>query len=489
MQVSNQQTYRSIFKATSLFGGLQVYQILIGIVRSKFIAMLLGPSGMGIASLYTTATSFIKSLSSMGLASSAVRDVSQAYGTGDQDKINIIITVLRKLVWMTGILGMILVVVGSPILSNSTFGNYEYILPFVVLSVTVLVDQLTVGQNVILQGTRRLKNLAKSSAIGSTIGLLVTIPLYYIWGVDGIVPTLVIISVVSYLLAKFYARQVPFSKQIVSFRETISQGSIMLKMGLAMSVNGFLVSFSAYILRVFIMHQGSISDVGFFTAGFAIVTTYVGMVFSAISTDYYPRLAAVNEDNEKCCSLINQEGEMGSLILGPCLIGCIVFMPLIIRILYTDEFSSASDYVLWASLGMMFKLVGWVVAFVFLAKSAMKLFLINEIFGLSYNLVLSLLGFYFDGLRGLGIAFSLGHLIYAVVVCVITHYSFKYTPSISFLKVYFCELFMIVVSLVVVIMTKGVYAYALGSFLLLFSGVYSIWELNKRMDLIGFIKR
>ena len=89
-------TYRSIFKATSLFGGVQVYQILIGIMRSKFIAMILGPAGMGIAGLYSSATAMIKSLSSMGLQSSAVRDVSEANGTGDQRRINVTITTLPE---------------------------------------------------------------------------------------------------------------------------------------------------------------------------------------------------------------------------------------------------------------------------------------------------------------------------------------------------------------------------------------------------------
>ena len=54
-----QASYRQIMKATSLFGGVQVFQIIIAVVRSKFVAILLGPSGMGIVGLLTSTTGLV----------------------------------------------------------------------------------------------------------------------------------------------------------------------------------------------------------------------------------------------------------------------------------------------------------------------------------------------------------------------------------------------------------------------------------------------
>ena len=151
-EVNEASSYRSIFKATSLFGGVQVYQILIGIIKSKFIAILLGPEGIGLMGLYTSATELIKQFSSLGLSQSAVRDVSEANGKGDAHQVSLKITVLQKLVWITGLLGMILVILLSPVLSKVTFGNYDYTLPLIILSCTLLFDQLCSGQKVVLQG-------------------------------------------------------------------------------------------------------------------------------------------------------------------------------------------------------------------------------------------------------------------------------------------------------------------------------------------------
>ncbi len=181
--INKRTSYRSIFKATSLFGGVQVYQILVGIVKSKVIAILLGPEGVGLLGLYSSAIDLVKQFTSFGLAQSAVRDVSEASGSGDFQRISKIIIVLRKLVWYTGFLGFTALLFFAPLLSKSTFGNYDYTVPLIFLSVTLLLDQLCAGQKVILQGLRKLKYLAKATVIGSTLGLVVSIPLYYLLGV------------------------------------------------------------------------------------------------------------------------------------------------------------------------------------------------------------------------------------------------------------------------------------------------------------------
>ena len=155
--------YRSIFKATSLFGGVKVFTILISILRSKIVAILIGTTGVGIVGLFTSGTSLIQSITQLGLSQSAVRDVSEAHASGDQARVNRIVTVLRKLVWFTGLLGMLCVIAFSPLLSKTSFGNYDYTLSFIFLSVILLFNQLNGGQHVLLQGTRRLKYLARSS--------------------------------------------------------------------------------------------------------------------------------------------------------------------------------------------------------------------------------------------------------------------------------------------------------------------------------------
>ena len=76
--MNEKNSYRDIFKTTTLFGGIQVFNILIAVVKSKFIAVLLGPTGMGISGLFTSTTSMVSGITNFGLNITAVKDVAAA---------------------------------------------------------------------------------------------------------------------------------------------------------------------------------------------------------------------------------------------------------------------------------------------------------------------------------------------------------------------------------------------------------------------------
>lgn len=488
MSDSNQSSYRSIFKATTLFGSVQIFQIIIQLIKSKFIAVLLGPAGVGIIGLYQSGIQLVQNITNMGLASSAVRDVSEAFGLKDFHRINQVIIIVRRLVWGTGLLGMIALAVFSPLLSKASFGNYDYTIPFIILSVTLLFDQICAGQKVILQGLRRLKELAKCSVIGSIFGLLVSVPLYYWLGVNGIVPTLILNSVCALVVSWMYSRRIPVQKVELSPKETFKQGSLMLVMGISMSLSGIFSTAASYVIRAYIQHVNGVEEVGLFQAGFMIMTTYVGLVFNAISTDYYPRLAAVNKDNSKCKKIINQQGEMATLILVPMLSICLVFMPVILKILYSNDFLGANDYISWACLGMYLRLAAWVISFSFVAKAESKLFILNEALACFYYIVFSLVGYCLGGLTGVGIAFAVNYLVYFIQVYLIARKRYDFRFSANFIKTYFSQLIVLLLCLAIVLNLNGWQKYSFGVLIIILCTSYCLFLLNKKIDLIGVIR-
>ncbi|MBA7553212.1 Lipid III flippase [subsurface metagenome] len=293
-----QSSYRQIMKATSLFGGVQVFQIIIQVIRSKFIAVLLGPTGMGIAGLLNSTIGLIGGLTNFGLGTSAVRNVSAANATGNKTRVATVIIVLIRLVWITGTLGTIVTLVLSSLLSKITFGNTEYTLAFIWISCTLLLRQLTTGQLVILQGLRKLQYLAKANLAGSALGLVITVPLYYFFGIDAIVPAIIITAIISLVLSWYFSNKVKIKSIKVSKLRTLAESKSMLSMGFMISLSGLITLGVSYIVRIFISNKGGVDEVGLYNAGFAIINTYVGLVFTAMSTDYYPRLSAVAHSNK-----------------------------------------------------------------------------------------------------------------------------------------------------------------------------------------------
>lgn len=476
-------SYQQIMKATSLFGGLQVFNILISIVRSKVIAVLLGPSGMGIVGLIQTTIGLISSLTSFGLRRVAVKDIAVAVGTSNLKRIALVVTVLRRMVWATGLLGALTTFFAAPWLSQLTFGNKEYTSAFMWLSVTLFFNQLSSGQNVLLQGFRKLKLLASASLLGSFIGLLITIPMYYYYGEKGIVPVIICISLSSLLLTWYYSKKVSVAKVAVSTAKTFEEGKNMLYMGFTVSISSLLSIGASYILRIYINNTGSIVDVGFYSAGFAIIGTYVGLVFSAMTTDYYPRLAAISHDNKQVKTLINQQAEMALLILGPILIVFIVFIKWMVILLYSKEFMPVNEMVHWAALGMFFKAASWSIGVVFMAKGATKIFFWNELVANSYFLLLNILGYTYFGLEGLGISFLISFILHLVQKFMVAKFKYSFSYSSSFIKLFCIQFTLAVLSFVAMYMLSEMTAYAIGVLLIVISVWFSWKELDKRIKL------
>ena len=483
-----QSSYRQIFKATSLFGGVQVFNIIISIIKSKFVAMLIGPAGMGITGLLTSTTQFITSLTNFGLGVSSVKNVAAAASTGDEARISTIVTVLRKLVWFTGVLGMVVTFALAPVLSRSTFGNSDYTFAFMWISVTLLFQQLTSGQMVVLQGLRKLQYLAKSNMTGSILGLLIAVPVYYIWRLNGIVPVIIIGSLSSMLLSHYFSNKAGIRSVKISPKKVVTEGRDMLKMGVILSLNGIAVVGVSYLVRIFISHTGGIEQVGLYSAGFAIITTYVGMVFSAMSTDYYPRLSAIAQDNKQAAALINQQAEVAILILAPILSVFLVFINFIILILYTPKFMAVNEMIHWAAIGMYFKAASWSIGFILLAKGASKTFLWNELLGNTYILGFNILGYKFAGLQGLGISFMTAYFVYFIQVFLLARFKYSFAFTKVFYKVAGIQLLLGIICFLVVRTLESPWTYIMGSVLVILSSLFSIRELEKRIGILEIVK-
>ena len=470
-------------KATSIFGGVQVFTILISIIRSKFIAILLGPTGMGISGLFNATISLVGSLSNFGLGLSAVKNVAAADSTGNPVRVAVVIKVLKRLVWITGLIGSIFTIIFSGWLSEITFGNREYTIAFIWLSATMLFNQLSTGQLVVLQGLRKLQYMAKASLSGSILGLFITIPIYYIWGLDGIVPAIMISSFVALARSWYFARKVKLEPVLVSNIRTIAESKSMLLMGLMISVSGMLASAASYFLRIFINNTGSLEHVGLYNAGFAVINTYVGLIFTAMGTDYFPRLSAVASDNEECTITINQQAEIAVLILAPIIMVFLVFINWVVILLYSTKFIAVNEMIHWAALGMFFKAASWSISFIMLAKGAGKVFFWSEFSNNIYTLALNIIGYSLMGLTGLGISFAISYLLYLTQVYVIARIKYGFRFNRLFFNIFSIQLLLAVGCFVSVKFLNSLSSYIIGIIFIVSSSTYSYLELDKRLNI------
>ncbi len=477
-----------MFKATSLFGGVQVFNILISVIRAKFVAVLLGTTGVGILSLLQSVSSLIGSLTQMGLNVSAVRDISAASGTGDHYKISRTITVFRKLIWFTGLLGTSSMFILSPFLSRWTFGNGDYTFAFIWLSITLLLGEISNGQIALLHGLQKLRQMAKANVWGSAVGLVVSIPIYYYFGKEGIVPTMIISTVIALLLSWNYSRRIKLEHVKVTLFEAFSEGKTMAKMGILMTLSGFTSMLASYLVNAFISRNGGVADVGLFQAGWNITNKYIGLVFTAMIVDYFPRLSKVNDDLSKIRDVLNKQAELALLILGPILIVLLSTTPIIIHVLYTKEFMPVVSYVQWVIFGVLFMAGSWCLGFIFMARGDSRLYFIKELTGSTILLTANLAGYYFGGLEGLGISYTVGNITVFFFVSWLCFKKYRVGMGYAFRRILIIQLILCLAAFFIAHRFGFPYAYYSGAVLLLAMGAFSWIELDKRMNIKHFIK-
>lgn len=476
-------SYRQIIKSTSLFGGVQVFNILISVIRSKFIAVLLGPGGMGIAGLLNSTLRLIEGFSNFGLGTSAVKDVASANATEEKEKVRSVVGILRRLVWLTGSLGALITFVLAPVLSGITFGNDDYTLAYRWLSVTLLFNQLSIGQGVVLRGLRQLKYMARASLLGSLIGLVVSVPVYYLFGIKGIVPAIIASSVISLLLTTYFSRKINIKGTPKSAGEVFREGRNMMAMGFMLSLSGLITLGASYIIRIFISAKGGVDQVGFYNAGFAIINTYVSMVFTAMATDYYPRLSGVAHDNSISRDLINRQAEISILILSPIITIFLVYVNWIVILLYSSRFTEINDMIHWAMFGIYFKAASFSIGYILLARGDSKLFFWNELLANCYILAFNLLGYTLAGLTGLGLSFMAGYFVHLIQVFVVARMKFEFFFEKEFYRIFGWQLLLGTVCLALVKLLTPPWSYITGTLVITTSVYFSLLEIKKRTNI------
>ena len=286
---SKQSAYQHVLKYTSIFGGIQGLNILVSIVRTKLVAVILGPDGMGLMSLFSSTIKFVSDSTNLGIGTSAVRDMSEAFEKNDTKVDETVITV-RTWSFLTALAGTLLCIVLSPLLNRFTFSWGDHILHFILLSPVVGMTAITSGELSILKGARRLKSLAKVSIYGVFLSVLISIPILYLMGQRGIIPSLLLLTFVQMLLVIGYSiRLYPYR---LSFKKSsINKGMSMVRLGVAFVIAGVMGSGADFIIRSYLNYTDSLDAVGLYNAGYMMTMVYAGMVFSANLPVQYLSLA------------------------------------------------------------------------------------------------------------------------------------------------------------------------------------------------------
>jgi antigen flippase len=483
---NNKESYKQIFKSTTIVGGSQIINIIIGIVRNKIIAMLLGPAGVGIAGIFQTIIELVRNGTGLGINFSGVKNVAE--NNTEPARVARTILILRRWEFGTGFVGMLVIIVLCKFFSNYSFGNSTYTVSIALMSVTLLITAVSSGQLAILQGLRRIKEMAKATLSGSVLGTIISLPLFWWLGISGIVPAMILTALGSLTVSWLYARKVITDSVQLSIKQTFKEGLGMAKLGFFIVVNGFVATASMYVIRILIRSHLGMDSVGYFQAVWIISTMYINILLNSMLADYFPRLSAIKDDKEASNKLINQQLEMTLLVGTPMLMLMIVFASLAISILYSNSFHSAISVLKWQMMASFFTFISYTLGVLYLSKNKGWYAIIGETLRQVVYISFIFFGWNFFGFNVLGIGFLAANFICLifVVFSAARVNSFRFS-SVNIKYIFFLGSF-VSLTLASSLYLNGIIQYIINGLLILLICVFCLYGINRLLDIKSWIK-
>lgn len=463
--------------------------ILLGFVRHKALAILLGPSGVGLISLYQSVVDLVKSISSMGIDTAGIKDIASA--SDDKNIQYEKISIFRFWVMLTSIFGALLCLIFCYPISLFIFKDSTYALHIAALSICVLFSILSSGQYVILQATRNITLMAKATLLGNVTGLLISLLLYYYLGVSGIIPAFITGSIIFLLYGIFYLRKLKIPKVDMGVSDSFKRGVSTLKLGSFIVVAAIMETGAIFIIKAFLTRRlGEIAGlevIGILQPAWTITTVYLSLILKSMGTDFFPRLCSLSDSMSKMRRLVNEQTYIALIVATPIIVFMLFFPDYILTLLYDKRFTSGALFLQWHIVGSFFKILSWPLAFVLLAKNKGKQYLIIEVVYFVTYLGCSYILFpYFEALS-VGISYLFAYIVYLVVLYLYTAKINNFRWNRNNIRISVTSLLFIAIT-IVLIYCGGSFRLLSGLVIFILSVCYSLYMFNKIYPLKSFLE-
>lgn len=421
-QPQDSSSYLRTLRATSVIAGAKVATIVVGVVRMKVAAMLLGTSGVGLINFISSSSDLVRILTNFGLDSATVRNIAEATAKQDKDEVATSYKVAVRSAVLIGLFSWAIFAACSPWLAQSATGKSSDAWLFLIGGATLVLTPLLAVQLGFLQGIRRLRALAMCQVVSSPVAAGITVALIYFFGIAGGAAALSAASVGTLAVHLWFIRE---------FKPSAPQGHIdyrtrvwnNLKTGSGFAINGTWLCGSGwlnlYLLRYYYGDSG-LHYVGMFGAASMLAGFYVGIIISALATEFYPSLTAAADQPEEMRKLLNHQAVMALDVGTAAALFGMTFAPLMLTLLYSTQFSDASEILRLLFVGTAIRFAAFPLGFTMLALGKSKLFAMCELAMGALTLLSSVVAIHYFGILGVGyaqIAANSVQVLFLLIAC------------------------------------------------------------------------
>jgi enterobacterial common antigen flippase len=358
--------------------------LLLAAIRTKMVAVELGPTGVGSLALLVSFVGFASVAAELGIGNGAVREIAAAQSRGDQGKRDAYRRALRMSAVVLALVGAAVVAflarpIARDLLHEPGLVDETRLSAFAVAG--GVLSAAAMGE---LRGFRRVRELALLPVLAGLIATAAVL-LAYAFGVSLIPVVIVAPPVGLAALAWISARGLPPLRGRVRTANVVASTRRIVGLGLAFVAAAGASALGALLLRLLINSRLGTADTGEFQAAFAVASSSLSFLFAALATDYMPLLSGLADDRPQLNRAANTQLQVALLVATPSVMVLIAAAPAVVTLLYSSAFHDTAGLLRIMLVGDMFRLAAWTLGYILIARRASWLFVAAE---LLYNCLL-----------------------------------------------------------------------------------------------------
>jgi O-antigen/teichoic acid export membrane protein len=384
--------------------------LVIGLLRSKLVAVLLGPSGVGILANLGIYNSFVGTAGTAFAGQGSTRAIAAARAQRDDSRIDWLIRYSFLIPTVVGVLVLLATVVLAQQISGLVMGDTQYAYLIAISAIAIPITLMAASYSGVLQGFLRIGSLAKANITTTIVSVIVTVALILPFGLTGAVVAVSVVALVQ--LGIFFVRE-PWVIRGRKWRRRLSFDRPalhpVLQLGFASVVLTIASTLVSLVIRSDIVRVLGIDPNGIYQPVSAISDTYLEMLISSTSFYLFPRLTELLSAGRRS----EAAGEIGHgmrVILAvtvPLLLLAIAFGEPIVTLLYSERFRPAADPLAIQMTGNVLKVIIWCASAALLPLGYYRTWLVVGLINLAIKAVGVHLLLPTMGLDGVAVAYNL----------------------------------------------------------------------------------
>lgn len=423
---------KDLVKTTSAIGITEIALIFVAIVKNKYLAISIGPEGLGIFSLLSSFFGLSMVFSGSCLATGATKYIAEYKKEDDIISIQKIYSFSIGFTTILAVIISILLIINKEQLIKIFLAEEVLSIYFTLFAVAFIGKCLRPVFISMLQGLQEVKVVVVYRILISIFEIVTVIVFVYLFDLTGLFISILLVSIFSVIILwKQLNKFIKYIFELPKFKDKIYHG--LLTFGLVNFFLTFVNIGGQYLLRIIILKNIDMKSVGLLHAGIAIMN-YLGISGRGLNFYALPKMSEKMNNDDRIYN-INEILRFAMLIGLPISLFALLFGKEIILLLFSFDFVQLTSSLFLFVIASYLTTIGMVFQSTYLGMANLK---IHAILSISLWLLLVSIPFYFAkdyGISSVGAAYLIVALLsnISMIIFFIHKIKLKFSLNIKLL--------------------------------------------------------